>query len=68
MKQLADMFFDEKQYILIQVGNDLYNFCKFGSTIRLIVMCYLLTTNNWLNNFPDHALMTVQFQTEGKMM
>lgn len=29
-------------------------------------MCDLLTTNNWLNNFPDHALMTVQFQTEGE--
>lgn len=29
-------------------------------------MCDLLTTNKWLNNFPDHALMTVQFQTEGE--
>lgn len=37
MKQLEDMFFDKKQYILIQVGNDLYNFCKIGSTIKVFL-------------------------------
>lgn len=38
--------------------------CKIGSTNKLMVMFDLLTTNNWLNDFPDHALMTVSNRRE----
>lgn len=38
--------------------------CKIGSTNKLMVMFDLLTTNNWLNDFPDHALMTVSNRKE----
>lgn len=38
--------------------------CKIGSTNKLMVMFDLSTTNNWLNDFPDHALMTVSNRKE----
>lgn len=37
---------------------------KIGSTNKLMVMFDLLTTNNWLIYFPDHALMTVSNRKE----
>lgn len=38
--------------------------CKIGSTNKLMVMFDLLTTNNWLNDFLDHALMAVSNRKE----
>lgn len=32
-----------------------------------MVMFDLLTTNNWLNDFPDHALMAVSNRKENRV-